>query len=53
MPQTFIPTTKPRFRSTTIKAEVQRIDRKPEQYVVYQFTGRSFTKEDKPGIPPA
>ncbi|MDP1931918.1 MAG: hypothetical protein Q8L60_10715 [Gammaproteobacteria bacterium] len=53
MSGTHIPTTKPRFKSTTITAEVQRADRKPEKYVVYQFTGRTFTKEDKPGRPPS
>lgn len=49
----YIPTTKPRFKSTTIRAEVNRVDRKPQKYVEYQFTGRAFTKEDKPGTPPS
>jgi hypothetical protein len=47
-----IPTQPPRFKNVDIREEIAKTDRKPERYPVYQFTGRTFTKEDRPGKPP-
>jgi len=47
-----IPTEKPKFKSTTIRAEVDRVDRSKSVYAVYQFTRKTFTKEDRPGKRP-
>ena len=43
---------KPKYRQTTIAAQVRRVDPAPSYYPTYQFTGRTFVKRDKPGRRP-
>jgi hypothetical protein len=43
---------KPKYRQTDIAAQVRRVDPKPGFYPVYEFTGRTFVKRDRPGKRP-
>lgn len=47
-----IPREKPRFKSIDIREQIRKVDRKPERYPVYEFSGRTFTAIDTPGRPP-
>lgn len=51
--KTHIPTTKPRFKNLSVKSEIAKVERRPEKYAVYEFSGRTFIKEDKPGTRPS
>jgi hypothetical protein len=42
------PGKKPTFKNTDIAALVRKVERKPVAYPIYQFSGRTFTKTDKP-----
>jgi len=43
---------KPKYRQTDMAAQVRRVDPKPGFYPVYEFTGRTFVKRDRPGKRP-
>ncbi len=47
-----IPTDKPKFRRTTMRAEVDNANRTKTKNVIYRFSGKVFLAEDVPGKRP-
>jgi hypothetical protein len=39
---------KPVYKHTDIAELVRKVERKPVEYPIYEFSGRTFTKTDKP-----